>query len=109
METRANYALVGLFTLAVIAASFGFIYWFRSASNAGERAPYRIVFNGSVSGLSKGAQVRFNGLRVGEVMAVELMPDDPSRVSVLVAIDPKVPMRTDTRARLDVQTLTGAA
>lgn len=109
METRANYALVGLFTLAVIAATFGFIYWFRAASNAGERVPYRIMFNGSVSGLSKGSQVRFNGLRVGEVLSVDLVPEDPSRVSVQVAIDPKVPMRTDTRARLDVQTLTGAA
>lgn len=109
METRANYALVGLFTLAVIAATFGFVYWFRSASNAGERTPYRIVFNGSVSGLSKGAAVRFNGLRVGEVLSVELMTNDPSRVSVQIAVDPTTPMRTDTRARLDVQTLTGAA
>ena len=30
MESRANYALVGLFTLAVIAAMFGFAYWFGS-------------------------------------------------------------------------------
>ena len=27
METRANYVLIGAFTLAVIAAAFGFVLW----------------------------------------------------------------------------------
>jgi phospholipid/cholesterol/gamma-HCH transport system substrate-binding protein len=36
MESRANYALVGLFTLAVLAALFGFVYWFNSGG-AGRR------------------------------------------------------------------------
>ena len=30
METRANYVLIGAFTLAVIAAAFGFVLWFQS-------------------------------------------------------------------------------
>lgn len=109
METRANYALVGLFTLAVIAACFGFVYWFRAASNSADRMAYKVVFTGSVSGLSKGSSVRFNGLRVGEVTAVELMPDDPSRVAAYIAVDPTTPMKTDTRARLEYQGLTGVA
>ena len=109
METRANYALVGLFTLAVIAAAFGFVYWFRAASHGADRVPYKIVFTGSVSGLSKGSAVRFNGLRVGEVTSVELVPDDPSRVAALIAVDPTTPVRTDTRARLEYQGLTGVA
>lgn len=109
METRANYALVGLFTLAVIAAAFGFVYWFRAASHGADRVSYKIVFTGSVSGLSKGSAVRFNGLRVGEVTSVELVPDDPSRVAALIAVDPTTPVRTDTRARLEYQGLTGVA
>lgn len=120
METRANYALVGLFTLAVIAAAFGFVYWFRAASNSGDRANYTLVFPGSVSGLSKGAAVRFNGIRVGEVLLVDLMlldPDgkrtpeniDPARTMVQIAVDPTTPVRADTRARLDFQGLTGVA
>jgi phospholipid/cholesterol/gamma-HCH transport system substrate-binding protein len=67
METRANYVLIGLFTLAVIAGAFGFVYWFNTIGGAGERATYRIVFDGSVSGLRTGASVLFNGIRVGEV------------------------------------------
>lgn len=109
METRANYALVGLFTLAVLAAAFGFTYWFRSSSSGGDRNPYRIVFTGSVSGLSRGAPVRFNGINVGQVSNIELVPNDPSRAVATVLIDPTAPIRTDTRARLEYQGLTGAA
>ena len=109
METRANYALVGLFTLAVIAAAFGFVYWFRAASNAGDRTPYRLVFTGSVSGLTKGSQVRFNGIPVGQVNSVELLPNDPSRAVAIIEVNPQTPVRTDTRARLEFAGLTGVA
>ncbi|MFL5222193.1 MAG: MlaD family protein, partial [Microvirga sp.] len=64
METRANYALIGAFTLAVIVAAFGFVYWFSGGDKAQRRQPVRIVFSGAVSGLSKGSFVTFNGLRV---------------------------------------------
>ncbi len=109
METRANYALVGLFTLSVIAAGFGFVYWFAQSVSNGAKAEYRIVFNGSVSGLSRGSLVRFNGLRVGEVASIDLVPDDPAKVAAVVELDPKTPIKTDTRARLEVQALSGAA
>lgn len=109
MENRANYALVGLFTLAVIAGAFGFVYWFKRAGENGDRAAYRIVFVGSVSGLSKGSVVRFNGLRVGEVTSIEIMPSDPGKVMATIEVDRQTPIRTDTRARLEYQGLTGVA
>ena len=51
METRARYALIGLFMLAVIAASFAFVYWLENKGGFGERDYYRLRFQGSVSGL----------------------------------------------------------
>lgn len=107
METRANYALVGLFTLAVIAATFGFVYWWSGAGNASSRVPLRIVFTGSVTGLSRGSAVLFNGLRVGDVTEVRLLPDDPHRIYVTATIERTTPLRSDTRARLEAQGLTG--
>jgi len=109
METRANYALIGLFTLAVIAAAFGFVYWFSGGDRGQGRQVIRIVFSGSVSGLSKGSIVSFNGLRVGEVSDLTLLPEDPRRVVSIVQIDGNTPIRTDTRARLEMQGLTGVA
>ncbi len=109
MENRANYVLVGAFTLGVIASIFTFVWWFRAANQSADRIPYRIVFTGSVSGLSRGALVRFNGLSVGEVKTIELVPDDPSRVQAIIEVNPRTPVKSDTRARLEFQGLTGVA
>lgn len=109
METRANFALIGAFTLAVIAAAFGFVFWFSGPSKAARRVPYDIIFTGSVSGLSRGGGVTFNGLRVGDVKDLELNPANPSEVIARVEIDRRTPVKTDTRARLEYQGLTGVA
>ena len=61
METRANYALIGAFTIAMALAAFGFVYWFSGPSKSGKQQFYQIVFSGSVSGLTKGSSVLFNG------------------------------------------------
>ena len=109
METRANYALMGVFTLAVIAAAFGFVLWFSGAEKPGGRTTYKIIFTGSISGLSDGGVVLFNGVRVGAVTKIDLVPQDPSRVFALIEVDAKVPVRTDTRARLEYTGFTGVA
>jgi phospholipid/cholesterol/gamma-HCH transport system substrate-binding protein len=109
METRANYVLIGLFTLAVIVGAFGFVYWFNTIGGAGERATYRIVFDGSVSGLRTGASVLFNGIRVGEVTDLRLDPAQPRAVVAMVALEKTVAVRADTAVSLDYQGVTGTA
>jgi phospholipid/cholesterol/gamma-HCH transport system substrate-binding protein len=109
METKANYVLIGLFTLAVVVGVFGFVYWFQSIGTGGERASYRVVFDGSVSGLRTGANVLFNGLRVGEVADLRLNPDDPKQVLATISVDAKTPIRGDTKVGLNFQGLTGIA
>ena len=109
METRANYALIGAFTLAVIAAAFLFVFWFSGGSKSVGLKNYQVIFSGSVSGLSRGSYVLFNGLRVGEVQQIDLMLEDPSRVAALISINSRTPIKTDTRARLEFAGLTGVA
>src|ERR1041385_9458976 len=84
METRANFVLIGAFTLAVIAAAFGFVLWFQSLHTVKQRSPLRIVFEGPAAGLRNGGSVNFNGIRVGEVISVRL--DNPRR-GVALAIN----------------------
>lgn len=107
METRANFVLVGSFTLAVIAAAFGFVLWFQSLHTTKARSPLRIVFEGSASGLRNGGSVNFNGIRVGEVVSVKL--DDPRRVVALAMVENAAPIRKDTQVGLEFQGLTGVA
>jgi len=109
METRANYALIGLFTLAVIAAGFGFVYWFHREGGLAERDTYRVVFDGPVSGLGTGAAVVFNGIRVGQVSGLSLNPDDPRQVVATIAVSQRAPVRADTTVTVEYQGLTGIA
>ncbi|MFY9623491.1 MAG: MlaD family protein [Rhodoplanes sp.] len=109
METRANYILVGLFALAVIAGGFGFVYCFNSPSSGPERKRYEVVFDGTVSGLKPGGWVLFNGLRVGEVASLRIDPDAPRQVIAVIYVDKDVVLRQDTGVGLEFQGLTGFA
>jgi phospholipid/cholesterol/gamma-HCH transport system substrate-binding protein len=109
METRANYVLIGVFTLAVVFGVFGFVYWFQNIGGTGERAFYRVLFEGSVSGLRTGATVLFNGIRVGEVTDLKLNPERPLQVLASISIDKSVAVRKDTEVGLEFQGLTGIA
>lgn len=107
METRANYILIGCFTLAVILGAFGFVYWFHHVGGTGERMTYNVVFHGPIGGLRSGASVTFNGIRVGEVTALSLDPKDPKNSVATISIDTTTPVRADTEVSLDSQGLTG--
>ncbi|MDE2362566.1 MAG: MCE family protein [Hyphomicrobiales bacterium] len=109
METRANYALIGAFTLAVIFAAFGFVFWFSGPSKATSRSGYNVIFQGSVAGLSRGGAVTFNGLRVGDVTSLGINPDDPGEVIAHIEVDKHMPVKDDTRMRLEYSGLTGVA
>jgi len=107
METRANYVLIGSFTLAVIAAAIGFVLWFQSLHTTKARGPLRVIFEGPAAGLRNGGSVNFNGIRVGEVISVKL--DNPRRVVALAMIENSAPIRKDTLVGLEFQGLTGVA
>ena len=107
METRAPYALIGLFVMAAIAAAFGFVYWLHNSGGLTERTVYRIHFENTVSGLLKGASVLFNGIRVGEVTNLQLDTNNPQMIAATIAVDAGTPMRADTKVGLDFQGLTG--
>lgn len=108
MEDRAKFALIGLFTFAVVAAAFVFIYWIHNAGTSKETRPYLVVFEGSVSGLRVGGPVLFNGIRVGEVTEMRLT-DKPSEVAAVISVTPSTPVRSDTSVTLEYAGLTGIA
>ncbi|WP_114948875.1 ABC-type transport auxiliary lipoprotein family protein [Microvirga calopogonii] len=108
METQARYSLIGLFTLCVIAAAFGFVYWLRGTGGFGERETYRVVFESPVTGVLPGSPVLFNGIAVGDVTELRLNPDDPNQVIATLSLDRSTPIRSDTQAGLVSQGLMGA-
>ncbi|MFY9756259.1 MAG: MlaD family protein [Pseudolabrys sp.] len=109
MERKAHYALIGLFTFAVVAGAFGFIFWLHHSSGKKQAVSYRVIFDSSVSGLQVGGNVLFNGIRVGEVTNLRLDPDNPRQVVALLAVNKATPIRSDTRVGLEFAGLTGVA
>ena len=110
METRANFILIGAFTLGAVVAAFLFVMWIVSYGAAGTHRRYQVIFNGSVSGLSAGSTVLFNGLKVGEVTNLGFVKGNPSQVVAdLDVTNPSAPINADTKAQLETTGLTGAA
>ncbi|HZD26088.1 MAG TPA: MlaD family protein [Alphaproteobacteria bacterium] len=109
METRANYLLIGSFVLLLVGAAFGFVIWLAKVEIDREFKPYRIFFEQSISGLTIGGDVRYNGIPVGNVTNIVIAPQDPSKVMVDVEIGSETKVYADTVARLEMQGLTGVA
>ena len=109
METRANYVLIGAFTLAAVIGAFLFIMWIAGYGAAGGHRSYQVVFNGSVAGLSNGANVSFNGIKVGEVTHLTFSRSDPHQVVADIDVNSEAPIDRNTKARLETQGLTGGA
>ncbi len=109
METRASFAAIGALALAVALGAFAFVYWVAGPSKTAELKTYQVIVRGSVDGLTRGSAVQFNGLKVGEVTSLQIDEKDPGLVNLLISIDKKTPVKTDTRARLEQRLLTGVA
>jgi len=107
MEREANYAAVGAFVLLVTLAGALFVYWYSDTREHRDYKRYEIYFTGSVSGLEKGAAVRYLGVGVGRVQDMRIDERDSSRVEVIVDIDSSTPISEQTVAQLQLQGVTG--
>lgn len=107
METRASYLLVGGFVLLLLAGTLGFLVWLAGAEGSGSTVRYDVIYEGSVTGLREGSPVRMNGVKVGDVVYVNLEKGDPSKVRIGLALSEDAPVSADTRASLELEGLTG--
>ena len=107
METKANYVLIGAFTLVISIFGLLFALWAANWSSEREWDTYRIVFNEAVTGLFEGGSVRYNGITVGTIEHLRLAPNDPRKVIAEVRISEDTPIKTDTHAKISQDGLTG--
>ena len=107
METRASYVAVGTFVIALLAGVVVAVLWFAHGAVADHSVRYETYFTSVGSGLSQGSSVRVSGVQLGHVVGVALDPDDPTRVRVTMDINPNAPIRSDSVASLEIQSLAG--
>ncbi|RCW86321.1 MlaD family protein [Phyllobacterium bourgognense] len=109
METKANYVLVGVFTLVVCILAFGFVYWIARYGDRSETATLEIRILGSVTGLAEGSQVLFNGIKVGTVRRLSIDANNPDAVIAQTEVNATTPITRSTQATLGFAGLTGQA
>jgi phospholipid/cholesterol/gamma-HCH transport system substrate-binding protein len=107
METRASYIAVGSFVVALLAGIIIAFIWFAGSQLSEHALRYETYFASVGSGLSAGSPVRVNGVQLGRVAEVALDPNDPTRVRVIMDIDAHAPIRSDSVATLEIQSLAG--
>ncbi|NLA67755.1 MAG: MCE family protein [Gammaproteobacteria bacterium] len=107
METKANYVLIGAFTLVVAVGMLLFGLWAAKYSSDRNWQAYHVVFDEPVTGLTEGGAVQYNGISVGTVDSLALAPQDPRRVVARIRVLADVPVKVDTRAKLSMTGLTG--
>lgn len=106
METRANYVIVGIFTLVAVLAAFGFVYWTSGVGDRGELSTLRFRIPGSASGLTRGSVVLFNGIKVGDVTRVYIDVSNPSVAIADAQVDRLTPITRSTQADVGLAGLT---
>jgi len=107
MESKAHYALIGIFVFISFVLAICFVAWLSNAQFDQQFENYEVTFNGPVRGMSQGSEVRFNGLRVGEVTKLSLDPNDSSSVVASIQVTSDTPVHTNSYAQLEPLGLTG--
>ncbi len=107
METRANYAAVGGFVLALLFAIVVFAVWLTGAAINQGRDRYRIRFDGPVRGLQLGGKVKLFGVNVGEVERIRLDPNEYGKIDVVISVAEDTPIVEGSAAELRITGLTG--
>lgn len=108
METKANYVLIGAFTLVVSVGLLLFGLWAAKFASDRNWNRYEVIFSEAVTGLTEGSSVQYNGISVGTVERLRLDARDPRRVRALLKLSADTPIKVDTRAKLSQQGITGS-
>lgn len=109
MEPRAHHLVVGIFVLVGIVLGAVLAVFFARLQLDKQFDHYQIHFKGSVSGLSKASEVRYNGVPIGTVTDIQLDPTDPQSVVVTIEVTGGTPIKEDSYAQLEAQGITGLA
>jgi len=110
MEPHAKYTLVGTVVILLIGLTVFSLLWLARSGKDGEHRTYVVFFKRqSLAGLQDDSSVTMRGIRVGSVESLEIAAPDIELVRVLLKIEAETPVKTNTRAVVVRNLLTGLA
>lgn len=107
MENRAYAFAAGVFTLMLGAAVVFIAMWMTGETE--ERELFVLESRHPVTGLNPQATVRFRGVDVGKVEAINFDPAKPRVILIRISVRPDTPITRGTYAQLGTQGVTGLA
>jgi phospholipid/cholesterol/gamma-HCH transport system substrate-binding protein len=107
MTSKTKQLRVGVFVVGAIALVVVVLIVFAGLRWFSPRDKYHVRVDDSVFGLEPGAQVLMNGIRIGTVDGMRVMPDDPRMVDITIAVKRGQPIKADTEALLKFVGITG--
>ena len=107
MENRSHALIAGLFMLFFGISAVVALKWFGGEQEASNE--YLVLTTKNVTGLNVQAKVRYRGVNVGKVEAIELDPNDVRNTLIRIRIKKTIPVTMGTTAKLGYQGVTGLA
>ncbi len=107
MERNARIIMVATFVAITLLALVLFYRWIQGPDPDKMGTERAILFDGSVSGLSIGSEVRYLGVPIGRVRSISLSRDYPGRVDVIFGSKEALPPAGSMVALLEAQGITG--
>lgn len=107
MKAKGQKAKLGIFVVASALLALLVVVTFTGIQLVKHRVLYHAFFAEAVGGLQVGAPVRVMGVRVGDVVAVELTGETHPRVKVSFEVAEEAPIYKNASASLSFQGITG--
>ena len=107
MENKAYAFAAGVFTLLLGATAVFIAMWLTGETEA--HNAFVLESRHPVTGLNPQAVVRYRGVDVGKVEAIDFDPKDPRVILIHVAVRTDTPITAGTYAQLGTQGVTGLA
>jgi phospholipid/cholesterol/gamma-HCH transport system substrate-binding protein len=104
---QANKLRLGIFFVVTMTFFLAVIIWLTGGLSGKKTVPYVSYFDWSVSGLSPGGEVMYNGVLVGTVRSISIAPDG-RLVQVLMEVDPLFVVDSEITACLTATGITGS-
>jgi phospholipid/cholesterol/gamma-HCH transport system substrate-binding protein len=110
MEPDSRYTIIGLIVLGLMAAVLASFVWLTGSTGGSEFRYYTIYFERqSLDGLQVGGDVNMRGIKVGRVESYQILRENINRVNVLIRVDAKTPVSTNSVAVIDRNLVTSIA
>jgi len=107
MITRMQKVRLGVFVAVSLLLLVGTLVTLTGLRIAEKRDTYTVRYTMSLSGLEEGAQVKFNGVRVGRVDDIRINREDVGEVIVTLSLQEGTPVKEDARAVVNLAGITG--